>query len=1140
MTTAASFGLDDRYLVLDGEVLLSGLQAAVRAPFDQLRADHRQGLNTRAFVSGYQGSPLGTYDSELARRRALADELGLVHRPAQNEELAATAVMGSQMAAGLPSATCEGVVGIWYGKAPGLDRAADAIRHGNWAGASPFGGVLALIGDDHECKSSTLPSRSDQTIAAIGLPCLSPGNAQDVLDLAVHGIALSRWTGSWVGMKIATPIADGTSVAVVATDRVRPHLPDFEAAGRPWRHSPNFMLAPPHTAMREHEVLGVRQHAIEAYLAENELAWSTGSTRPWLSILAPGHLAAEVLAALDTMGIADELTELGIRVVRLGVVHPLNASLIRGWIAGAPTVLVVEDKQPFVEVAIRNALYGSADAPVVLGKLESHGERGTLPVAGTLSRTVLDSPLRQLLVTRIDGSRLRPTAERRSIPVIARQDEVRTPFFCAGCPHNTSLQAPEGSIVGAGIGCHGMVTFADPDRVGSVTGYTQMGGEGAQWIGASPFLADDHTFQNVGDGTYFHSAQLAVQNAVSTGTHITFKLLYNGAVAMTGGQDAVGALTVEQLAAKLTAEGVARIAITSDDPDRIRRLRLPSGVTTHDRAVIIDVQRELKATPGVTVLIHDQRCAAELRRDRKRGRAHDPSFRLIIDERICEGCGDCGVKSNCLSLVPVDTADGRKTTIDQASCNVDLSCLAGDCPAFVEVPRDIATSPRTTTRGREMPSRRDDPPFCRDDCTIRMPGIGGTGVVTVSQILAVAARLDGREASTVDQTGLSQKAGPVVSTLTIGNPHPGVDVLLAFDIVTATTPINLEPLDQRTATAIVSTTPTPTSRQLGRVANARIDIEARRTLLDSVTSAPDNRYVDAAAICTRLFGHAQHANVFLTGVAHQCGWIPVTSEAIEASIRLNGAAVDANIAAFRWGREWVVDPSGVEAAVPERSYERRLTIGELVERPDLHETVSNRVNDLIDYQNKRYADRYLAHVLRVHTATGSDALTSVVATQLHRLMAYKDEYEVARLMLLGHSARHNGHCGMTGSWKLHPPMLRSLGMRRKLSMPFWTAPAFRVLAAGRRVRGTPVDLFGHTRLRRLERSLITEYEALIDEAVELARNGEATRAASLLAAADLVRGFEDVKLANIDRYHDEVTRIRGLDAALAASSGPDR
>jgi indolepyruvate ferredoxin oxidoreductase len=1129
MTPDLSFSLADRYEATSGEVLLTGIQALVRGPLDQLRADRRAGLRTTAFFSGYQGSPLGGYDRELQANRALLDQYDAVHRPAVNEELGATAVMGSQLVATLASRRYDGVVGVWYGKSPGVDRSGDAFRHAQFAGTARYGGVLALVGDDPASKSSTLPSRSEPALAALGLPVLYPGTMQDIVDLCRHGVALSRACGLWVAIKVVTPVADGTGLAVIDPARISPVLPVLVVDGRPWAPQVTGSIGPPYAAAMEAEVLGTRFEMAELYIGQNGLnRFVADPPSAWLGIVVGGHTADQVLAALGALGLDHEAAAAcGIRVLKLGAVHPLEREAVRRLARGVETVLVVEDKQPFLEPLVRDALYGTTGAPVVVGKRDVDGSP-LVPLAGALTAENLAPALRRVVERVVPAERLVPARREAALRITVSPEAMRTPWFCSGCPHNTSTRVPDGALVGAGIGCHGMITLMGAQGRGEIIGITQMGGEGAQWIGMAPFVDDPHLFQNLGDGTYCHSGQLAVQAAVAADVTMTFKLLYNAAVAMTGGQDATGQLPVPQIATKLIAEGVRRIVITSEDPGRYRGVGLPARTEVWHRDRIIEAQEQLRETPGVTVLIHDQQCAAELRRDRKRGIVPAPGFKVVIDHRICEGCGDCGVQSNCLSLQPLETEFGRKTVIDQASCNLDTSCIKGDCPAFVTVKPATERSRTGAADGgplAELPEPRLVVPA--EGVMIRMPGIGGTGVVTVSQLLGAAAKIDGLAASAVDQTGLSQKAGPVVSTTALGSPVPGrIDVLLGFDLLVAVTPLNVAGLDPEASVVVASTTLTPTGRMVGRPDIAGLEVLPYVAELDSRSRAALNRYVDASALTIGLLGSAVTANVFLLGVAHQSGAIPLSAAAIERAIELNGAAVEANLEAFRWGRTWVVDPDRVETAAGHAlASDVDLTgLDDLAGDPELQRMVAVRRDELVAYQDRRMADRYLAVVRRCHAvesaAGGDGSFTRTAAHQLHRVMAYKDEYEVARLLLSGRSRIEQAVGPVEEvTWHLHPPMLRALGMNSKLRLGARSRPALTSLASMKRLRGTRFDPFGRAKVRRAERQLVGDYVALLERLLPrlASEPGECARLAGLV---DMVRGYEDIKLANLARYQE--------------------
>jgi indolepyruvate ferredoxin oxidoreductase len=1135
--TTADFSLRDRYTAEDGQILATGIQALVRLPIDLMRADRRAGHRTAAFIAGYQGSPLGGYDRELQSQAEILGALDIVHRPAVNEELGATAVMGSQLSMTFASHSYDGVAGIWYGKAPGLDRAGDAIRHGNYAGTGRLSGVLALVGDDPACKSSTLPSRSDVTLAGLDLPIVYPGTIQDVIDLGRHGFALSRASGSWVSMKIVTSVADGSGLATIGPDRVRPAIPVIEVDGGVWQPTLTYRIGPPHSLVVEQELAGHRWEMITRYVAENDGLNPMLSDPPdaWLGIVASGHIAEMVMEALRILGLdRRELHDLGVRVLKLGVLNPLDERSTRALARDTASVLVVEDKLAWLETRVRAALYGSGSSPAVVGKKDGAG-RALVPATGALTAESLVEPLRRVLLERIGPERLAPPKASESFKLVLGAEAQRTPFFCSGCPHNTGLLVPDGSLVGAGIGCHGMVSMIGRPETGEVVSITAMGGEGAQWVGLAPFVGDRHMFQNMGDGTFFHSGQLAIQYAVSAGANITFKILYNAAVAMTGGQDAAGVRPVPDVAAMLLAEGVERVIITTDDPGKYRGVSVPRGVDVMHRDRIVEAQEQLRAIDGVTVLIHDQQCAAEKRRERKRGRVEQASFRVMIDERVCEGCGDCGVKSNCLSLHSIDTEFGRKTVVDQASCNIDASCLKGDCPAFVTVAADSITGRSAGAANRTLdPASIPDPAPLPASATIRMPGIGGTGVVTVSQVLATAAKLVGKPASSVDQTGLSQKAGPVVSTLSIGETTPGlVDVLLAFDPLSSATRANLGGLDPATSVAIVSTSVAPTGRMIGKVASMGIDLDPIKAEIDARTMGASNRYVDAAAVTTGLFGTSVTANVFVVGVAYQAGLIPLPADAIEQAIELNGAAVESNLAAFRWGRAWYVDPDAVEHQADRTTRAAdatRFDVGTF-DDPELQRLVEVRARDLAAYQNDKYARRYVAVVREaavaesaVGGAGGTDgSFSRTVARQLHRLMAYKDEYEVARLLLDGSAqVREVFGDGAEATWNLHPPALRAMGLRRKIKFRPWTAPAMKGLRSMKRLRGTALDPFGRAEMRRAERALIEEYTALVRTLLPTLATDH-TRATTIAALADQIRGFESVKMRNIAQYREALS-----------------
>jgi indolepyruvate ferredoxin oxidoreductase len=1141
--------LQDKYVLEEGRILLTGLQGLVRLPLDQHRADQRRGLRTGTMISGYQGSPLGGLDLEIQRNRKLIEEHHVRHVPGLNEELGATSAWGSQLAADLPGAGYDGVLAMWYGKAPGLDRAADSLRHGNFVGVSRTGGALAVVGDDPSCKSSTIPSASESLLASFHMPVFFPGTVQEVLDLGLHAFACSRASGLWSGFKIVTNVADALGTAEVAPDRVTPVLPDLG-----YEHRPHGNLLAPASLEMERTLLGVRTDLALAYARENGVNRIEGADDAWLGIVAPGKAYYDLRHALRSLGLGDSALErAGVRILKLGMIWPLEPEIARKFAHGLDEILVAEEKGPFVETQLKEVLYGTPGAPRIVGKRDENGAR-LLPAELDLDADVIARAVAARVGTRVSlesvEARLRKLDEIEGRPAALPMAQ-RTPFFCSGCPHNSSIKAPDGTLVGGGIGCHTMVLL-NPEGKGEITGITQMGGEGAQWIGMAPFTEDRHLVQNLGDGTFHHSGSLAIRAAIAAGVNITYKLLYNEHVAMTGGQAIEGQLNVPDLTRLLELEGVRRIIVTAEDTSRYKGVKLAEIAELRDRKELLAAQQELARVEGVTVLIHDQECAAELRRKRKRGKAPEPAERIWINERVCEGCGDCGEKSSCLSVIPVETEFGRKTQIHQASCNKDYSCLEGDCPSFLTV-----VPGERTKRG--SPSLEVEPPeperlVTADDFAVRMMGIGGTGVVTVNQVLGMAALVDGLHVSGLDQTGLSQKGGPVVSDLRISReplaaaskaPAGSIDLYLGFDLLGAASDKNLATTDRERTVAVVSTHAVPTGRMVVDVNERFPELAAQLDRIDATTRREHNLYLDAQMLSERLFGDHMMSNTLALGAAYQRGMLPVSAEALEQAIRLNGAAVEKNLAAFAWGRAVVAAPDAVERATrpPEEIVPTRELTGserELVDlavngdRDELRRLAEVRVPELVAYQDEAYARRWAELVRRVHVAEqerapGHTELAEVVARQLFKLMAYKDEYEVARLHLDAvEQARLRAEFGddVKVAFNLHPPLLRAMGLKRKLKLGGWFVPAFRSLRRMRRLRGTRLDPFGHAEVRRVERELIGEYEELVAETLTLLTPETHDTAVELLELPDLIRGYEDIKLRNVALYRKRVEAIR--------------
>ncbi|MBP2367014.1 indolepyruvate ferredoxin oxidoreductase family protein [Pseudonocardia parietis] len=1155
-----SVTLDDKYTATGGRAPMTGVQALVRLTLEQSRLDGARGLDTASFVSGYQGSPLGGLDAEFGRARRHLDEAGIVFRAGLNEELAATAVAGTQMLDAVPGRRHDGVVGYWYGKNPGLDRAADAIRHGNLAGTARLGGAVAIIGDDPSCKSSTVPSSCEPMAQSLGLPLLAPGSVAEVVELGLHAVAMSRATGLWTGLKIVADVADASST--IDLGALHPDLlgiPRPPATGR----AQSGPLVGPAAVEAEHDQLTRRLDLARQYAREAGLNRVTFDSRhPRLGILASGTGYATVLRALDDLGLGEgELDALGIRLIRLAMPFPIDRDALAGLVDGVGEVLVIEDKVPFLEGHLRDALYGGTHQPLITGRRDDRG-RPLLPARGQLSAEEVARAVAARLTA--GGAELParahehldalapPKRSRIDLGVTTAADlGSRTPYFCSGCPHNTSTRTGDDTLVGVGIGCHAMIAL-DGGHRGRQIGLTQMGGEGAQWFGLAPFTDDRTLVQNLGDGTFHHSGSLAIRAAVAAGVTMTYKLLYNDAVAMTGGQRAEGRMAVPEITRSLAVEGVRRIVVTTDEPKRYRGIALDPIASVRHRDDLADVESELGAVDGVTVLIHDDRCAAEERRLRKRGKLPTPAEKVVVNERVCEGCGDCGDKSTCLSVLPVETEFGRKTRIHQPSCNSDFSCLKGDCPSFLLV--EPGTRPRREIPALPVALTEPQPRVDGDTTLIRMPGIGGTGVVTASAILQMAAHLDGLCAAGLEQVGLAQKGGPVVSDVRISKqPVAGIlraskgtaDVLIGMDVVGTAADTNLAVARPGHTVAVVNTSLMPTAAMVtGRVVLPGSTEDAVERI-GAVTR--DLLAVDAQTLAEALFDDHLPTNMLLLGAAYQHGVLPLSVEAIEEAIALNGAAVERTLTAFRWGRAAALDPAAVRAALltpqPATVAVDRAA-GELARStaagdPDLEQLLEVRIADLTGYQDAGYARRYAEEVRRVAalaTARAGEQAGSRIGTAyargLHALMAYKDEYEVARLHLDPvEVARREAEYGPDAkvSVMLHPPFLRALGMGKIKIDGRVARPAFTALRAARRLRGTALDVFGYAGVRRVERELVGEYQAVVRTALESLDASTTDEVVAVAETASLVKGYEDVKLAGVERFRAEAaTRMGAL------------
>jgi indolepyruvate ferredoxin oxidoreductase len=967
------------------------------------------------------------------------------------------------------------------------------------------------------------------------MPVLTPRNGEELITFGMYGVALSRLSGCWVGIKVLADVADGLWTVDRDFQAVPIVLPALEWNGKPWTYTQLLMKDPRDSTVAEAQLLGPRWAAVEAFGAVNPVdEISVEAPGAWLGIASTGTAYDATLQALRDLGISDPAAA-GIRVLRVGMPYPLGEGLVKQFAQGLEQVLVVEEKTSFLEAQLKDVLYGVTGAPAVLGKKGLDG-RLLVPADGQVSADRLDGVLRTVLADRAELAPRRPGPRTQ----LSISPVKRTPYFCSGCPHNRSTPLPEGSLGGGGIGCHTMVTLTErPDQ--AVLGLTQMGGEGAQWIGQAPFTDVNHIFQNVGDGTYFHSGQLALQFAVAAGVNITYKVLYNSVVAMTGAQNAEGGLSVPALTRKLHAERVAQIVVVSDEPKKHKRTKdFAPGVTVRHRDEMDAVQKELREVPGVTVLIYDQQCANEARRLRKRGKQEVRTTRVVIDEATCEGCGDCGVKSNCLSVQPVQTELGRKTRIDQTSCNTDYSCLLGDCPSFLTVQVTTAKKKPARRRAPEAPEVLE--PVLATSADVFLAGIGGTGIVTVNQLLATAglrSSLDTQGLSGLDQVGLSQKAGPVTSHLRVGDKGPAnrvghgtADVLLAFDALVAADPKNLAVCSPDFTLAVVSTSETPTGTQVADASVPATDVAGQvRKIRDACVKVFE---LDALGASEALFGSTAPANLLLVGAAYQLGVLPFPASAIEEAVELNGVAVAANVAAFRWGRVAVADPAAFAAAVSPTTV-REPRVFDLGTSPLAGETrrlTAVRAQLLLEHSGRKRAEEFVSVVERAwnaeRTLGDATAYSEAVARGVAHLWAYKDEYEVARLLTrpeLLEEVQLQVPGATKVTYNLHPPALRSMGMDRKLKLGAWSRPVLRATAKGRVLRGSRLDPFGRAHVRVVERELAASHTALVERLTADLTAATYPVAVTAAGASEMVRGFEDVKLRNVAAYKETLAGL---------------
>ncbi len=1128
----STHSLADVYDLSITRLFLTGPQAILRMVMMQSERDRAAGLDTAGYVSGYRGSPVGTVDNQFQAAKRFLGPRNIVFQPGLNEDLAATAVWGTQQAEMRGEGKHDGVFAVWYGKGPGVDRTGDVFRHANMAGTSPHGGVLAIAGDDHSGESSTVVHASDIALMDAMIPVLAPAGVQEIIDFGLLGFAMSRYASVWVGMKCVHDTVESSAVVEAGPERGAASVPKDHVLP-----PGGLSIRPSDDRIVQEERLHMQKlPAVKAFARANGLnrIVMRGGASPSLGIVAAGKAWLDVRQALDDLGIDEaRAAVLGIRLLKIGMVWPLEPAIVKEFASGLSTIMVVEEKRSLIEAQLRDLLYAEQSRPVIIGKQDEEGKTLFAPhgvlepnqIAAAVASRIRDRAVSDCAASLQDASTARNQAD-----LVAR-----VPYFCAGCPHNSSTVLPEGARGYAGIGCHWLAQFV-PGR--KTEGATHMGGEGANWVGEQHFSKRDHVFQNLGDGTYNHSGLMAIRHAVGTGTTITYKILFNDAVAMTGGQRNDGGLTVEQIAQQMTASGVKRIAVVSDEPDKYpSRSAFPQWTSFHHRSELQAVQEEMMGVKGTSVIIYDQTCAAEKRRRRRKGEFPDPQRRVFINELVCEGCGDCGVQSNCVAIQPVETEFGRKRKIDQSNCNKDFSCLKGFCPSFVTV--------EGGTLAKGAKSEAVDPdsvpfpvvpepklPALDKPWSILVTGIGGTGVVTIGHLLGMAAHMEGKGAALIDMVGISQKNGAVVTHLKIAARPEDIsavrvarghaDLILGCDLVTSASERILGAATRAKTSAVVNAHETMPATFTH---DANFDVQGGALTLRIAAAVRQGGLsaIDATEIATKLMGDSIAANLFTLGYAWQKGLVPVSRAAIEEAVRLNGVSVKMNLAAFLWGRRAAVDEAAVRAVIGAKLGKAPETLDGIIAR---------RVEFLTAYQDAAYAERYRAFVSKVRAV--SEPLALAVAKNLFKLMAYKDEYEVARLYTDGTFAREIAK-QFTGDYalKFHlaPPLLGRTdpltGRPAKTVFGPWMMSGFKVLAALKGLRGTAFDLFGRTAERKMERQLIADYIARIEGLLPKLDESNVSTAIAIAALPDMIRGFGPVKEQNI-------AKAKAREAELAA------
>ena len=1123
-----SVSLVDKYTLKKGYAFMTGIQALVRLPLVQRELDLKAGLNTAGYISGYRGSPLGGYDQQLELNTKLLSEYHVKFQPGVNEDLAATALWGTQQTELGGEGKYDGVFGIWYGKGPGVDRSGDALRHANYAGTSKFGGVLALMGDDHTCESSTTCHQSELAMVDAMIPILNPSGVQEIIDFGIIGWKLSRYSGCWVGLKCVHDTVESTASINVDVDRIKIETPNnFNLPADDLNI--RFPDTPQAQEKRMHEY---KIDAVRAFCRANKLdraVWHGGSAK--IGIVTVGKSYLDTRLAFEELGIDEtEAERLGVRLYKVAMPWPLEPEGILEFAEGLDLIIVVEEKRALIEPQIKEFLYDVSRRPKVIGKIDESGESLFRPAGALDANHIAATIARRILTFRTDEKlkkRLQEMEIRMDSSLLPQESMVRLPYFCSGCPHNTSTVVPEGSIAMAGIGCHYMVQWMDRNTIG----FTQMGAEGANWVGQSPFSTRKHIFQNIGDGTYFHSGTMAIRAAVSSGINITYKILFNDAVAMTGGQGFDGPMTVQSIIQQMYAEGAKRVDVVSDEPEKFTQSSgIPTNVKVYDRKDLDILQRELREIEGVTVLIYEQVCAAEKRRRRKRGLIPDPPRRIYINDDVCEGCGDCGLKSNCVAVLPLETQFGRKRMIDQSACNKDYSCVNGLCPSFVSViggkMRKNAPSANMDVEWTSLPEPKL--PVIKGTYNIVLTGVGGTGIVTIGALLGMAAHLEKKGIGILDMIGLAQKGGAVLSHLRIGKSpedihspriaSQGADLVIGGDLVVTGGHKSLSVIKSGHTKLVINSYEMITG-DFTKNADMLFPSLKIKQAIQQTAGTDNTEFLDASRLATALIGDTIATNMFMLGFAFQRGLIPLERSSIEQAIEINGMSVESNKQSFLWGRRTAHDGK--------RVWEMTASIAEdfLLEEPPegLDELIQHRADVLTAYQNKAYAKHYLQLVERVRTIEtdrlpGSLSLTEAVARYYFKLLAYKDEYEVARLYTNGDFMKKiRGRFEGDFRLKLHlaPPLFSHrdshTGEPIKSAFSSWIFPVLKMLSRFKFLRGTAFDLFGKTKERRMERQLIKEYEQTIKELLLGLTKKNHNIALEIAKIPEQIRGYDMVK-----------------------------